>query len=79
MSAHNRVHLTNRFVSVQSCQTALECFYVLSPRYYLIMYVFSLVMNYFHHCFCYRNKLILILILINYIDIAAPTIEYCTL
>ena len=26
---------------------------------------FSLVVNYFHHCFCYRNKLILILILIS--------------
>ena len=47
----------------QSCQTALECFYVLSPRYYVIMFFF-LVVNYLHHCFCYRNKLILILILI---------------
>ena len=25
----------------QSCQTALECFYVLSPRYYVIMLFFS--------------------------------------
>ena len=49
----------------QSCQTALECFYILSPRYYVIM-VFFLVVNYLHHCFCYRNKLILILILIQY-------------